>query len=61
MKRFAKFGGIAALLAFAATSTANAALTAPTIDTADFETIAGAIVLAAGVFYSIRKAVRLLG
>lgn len=39
---------------------ANAALTAPTIDTGDFTTIAGAVILAAGVFWGIRKAIGLL-
>ena len=65
MKKFLGFGkkivGVFALGAAAATTAANAALTAPTIDTGDYSAIAGSILVAAGVFYGIRKAIRLLG
>lgn len=53
-------GKVVAGLAILFTTGANAALTAPTIDTGDFTTIAGAVILAAGVFWGIRKAIGLL-
>ena len=56
MKKLLILAGIAAL---AATS-ASAALTAPTIDTANFELIAGVVLTATGVFFGIRKAIGLL-
>jgi len=58
MKKFTK---LVAVVAVAGVTAANAALTAPTIDTADFTSIAGSILVAAGVFYGIRRAIRLLG
>lgn len=39
---------------------ASAALTAPTIGTTDFETIAGAVLVAAAVMWAIKKAMGLL-
>ena len=65
MKRYAKIAKsriakVGALVAVTAMTTANAALTAPTIDTADFYTVAGAIIAAAGVFYAVRKALSLM-
>jgi hypothetical protein len=56
-----KILGLAGLVTFAATTTANAALTAPTIATADFEAIAGSVLAAAAVFWGIRKAINLVG
>lgn len=41
-------------------SQASAALTAPTIGTTDFETIAGAVLVAAAVMWAIKKAMGLL-
>jgi len=60
MKKFTKVLGLGALVSFAATGAANAALTAPTIDTGNFETIAGAVLAAAAVFWGIRKAIGLV-
>ena len=60
MKRFSKVLGLGALVSFAATMSANAALTAPTIATTDFETVAGAVLAAAAVFWGIRKAIGLV-
>ncbi|MDD5157786.1 hypothetical protein [Sulfurimonas sp.] len=44
----------------AVASQASAALTAPTIATTDFETVAGAVLIAAAVMWSIKKAMGLL-
>ena len=41
-------------------SSASAALTAPTIATTDFETIAGAVILALAVMWAIKKALGLI-
>ena len=57
MNKFMKIAGLASV---AGLTMANAALTAPTIDTTDFTTIAGAVLTAAGVFFGIRKALGLL-
>ncbi len=57
MKKFSKVLGLGVL---AATGVANAALTAPTIDTTNYETIAGAVLVALGVFYGIKKAISLV-
>ena len=57
MKKFLKLAG---LVAVAGMTSANAALTAPTIDTANFEMIAGAVLVATGVFFGIRKAISLI-
>ena len=51
---------IAGLASVSGLTMANAALTAPTIDTADFTTVAAAVLTAAGVFFGIRKALGLL-
>lgn len=40
---------------------ANAALTAPTVSTTDYETVAGAMLVAGAVMWAIRKALRLGG
>ncbi len=61
MKKFSTFGKVLVVSSVAGLTMANAALTAPTIDTSNYELIAGAILVAAGVFYGIRRAVRLLG
>ena len=58
MKKFTKVLGFAAVVGATAS---NAALTAPTIATTDFETVAGAVLTAAAVFWGIRKALRLIG
>ena len=50
--------GVAAASVLAAN--ASAALTAPTISTTDYETIAGAVLVAAAVMWAIRKALGLL-
>ena len=50
--------GSAAAMALA--SNASAALTAPTISTTDYETIAGAVLIAAAVMWAIKKALGLL-
>ena len=60
MNRFKKALGLGALGSLAATAAANAALTAPTIATTDFETVAGAVLAAAAVFWGIRKAIGLV-
>jgi len=57
-KRILSIGSVAVI---AGTTMANAALTAPTITTTDFELVAGAGLVAAGVFFGIRKALGLLG
>jgi hypothetical protein len=41
-------------------SVANAALTAPTLATTDFETVAGAVLVALGVMWAIKKAIGLI-
>ena len=56
MKKVLVLLGATALVA----TSASAALTAPTIDTADFLTIAGAVLTASGVFFGVRKALGLL-
>jgi len=61
MKKFSTTGKFLAVASAVGFTMANAALDAPTIDTADFETVAGAVLVAAGVFYGIRKALRLIG
>ena len=55
-----KFGKVLGLVALVGTTAANAALTAPTIATTDFETVAGAVLAAAAVFWGIRKAIGLV-
>lgn len=40
---------------------ANAALTAPTIVTTDYETVAGAMLVGGAIMWAIRKALRLAG
>ena len=60
MKPFYRVFGLGTLVSFAATMSANAALTAPTIATTDFETVAGAVLGAAAVMWGIRKAIRLV-
>lgn len=57
MNKFLEISGLASL---AGVTMANAALTAPTIDTTDFTTIAGSVLAALGVFFGIRKAIALL-
>jgi len=57
MNKFMKIAGLASVSGL---TMANAALTAPTIDTADFTTVAAAVLTAAGVFFGIRKALGLL-
>ena len=57
MNKFLKVTGLVSVVGFTA---ANAALTAPTIDTANYEVIAGAVLLATGVFFGIKKAIGLL-
>ena len=57
MNKFLKITGFASV---AGVTMANAALTAPTIDTVDFTTIAGSVLAALGVFFGIRKALGLL-
>jgi len=57
MKKFSKVLGLAGVIGVTA---ANAALTAPTIATTDFETVAGAVLAAAAVFWGIRKAIGLV-
>lgn len=39
---------------------ANAALTAPSLSTTDFETVAGAVIVALGVMWAIKKALGLV-
>lgn len=39
---------------------ANAALTAPTLATTDFETVAGVVLVASGVMWGIKKAIGLI-
>lgn len=56
MKKLFILVGVAALAAVSA----NAALTAPTIATSDFEAVAGAVLTASGIFYGIRRALGLL-
>ncbi len=58
MKKFTKVLGLMGVVGVTA---ANAALTAPTIATADFETVAGAVLAAAAVMWGIRKAINLVG
>ena len=41
-------------------SQAQAALTVDAIDTTDFMTVAGAVIVALGVFYGVKKALGLL-
>lgn len=41
-------------------TSASAALTAPTLSTTDFEAVAGAVVLALGVMWAIKKALGLI-
>jgi len=41
-------------------SNASAALTAPTLDTADFTTVAGVVLLALGSMWGIKKAIGLI-
>lgn len=52
--------GLLISIASAFALSANAALTAPTIDTTNYETIAGAVLVALGVFYGIKKAISLV-
>ncbi len=61
MKKFSTTGKFLAVASIAGFTMANAALTAPTIDTTDFETVAGAVLVAAAVMWGIRKAIRLVG
>lgn len=61
MKKFSATGKFLAVASVAGFTMANAALTAPTIDTTDFETVAGAVLVAAAVMWGIRKAIRLVG
>lgn len=42
------------------TAQAQAALTVPAIDTTDFMTVAGVVVVATGVFFGIKRAIGLL-
>lgn len=65
MKRFKQMfqSGKAKLVvlgAVASTTMANAALTAPTIDTGDFILVATAVITATGIFFGIRKALGLM-
>lgn len=41
-------------------SNASAALTAPTLDTTDFTTIAGAVIVALGAMWAVKKALGLI-
>ena len=59
MKVFKRFG-LVALGAAVAVSQSFAALTAPTIDTTDYETVAGAVLAALAVMWAIKKAVGLM-
>ena len=60
--RMAKVGALVAVTAVTATN-ANAAatLTLDAIETGDYVLVAGVILVAGGVFYGLRKAIRLLG
>lgn len=59
VKKYSKRLALAGVAIYGAA--ANAALTAPTIATTDFETVAGALLVAGGVMWAIRKALRLAG
>jgi len=52
--------GLVAVGVLVATTSAQAALTVPAIDTTDFMTVAGVVVVAAGVIFGLRKAMTLL-
>ncbi len=41
-------------------TSASAALTAPTLATTDFESVAGAVIIALGVMWAIKKALGLI-
>jgi len=58
--RMKKILGTLGLISLVGVTMANAALTAPTISTTDFETIAGAVLRVTGVFFGLRKAIGLL-
>jgi hypothetical protein len=57
MKKILALGSVA--LAFLGTQ-ASAGLTAPTLATTDFETVAGAVIVALGVMWAIKKALGLI-
>lgn len=59
VKKYSKRLALAGVAIYGAA--ANAALTAPTISTTDFETVAGVLLVAGGVMWAIRKALRLAG
>ena len=57
MNKFLKLGAVVSVMG---ATFANAALTAPTISTSDFELVAGVVLAASGVFWAIRKAIGLI-
>lgn len=59
LKKYSKRLALAGVAIYGAA--ANAALTAPTVATTDYETVAGAMLLAGAVMWAIRKALRLGG
>ena len=52
--------GVVATGAAVMASNASAALTAPTLDTSDFTTVAGAVIVALGAMWAIKKALGLI-
>lgn len=57
---YKKIGVVATGAVVTLGSQASAALTAPTLATTDFETIAGAVIVALGVMWAIKKALGLI-
>ena len=60
MKNFMTKLGVVATGAAVLASNASAALTAPTLDTADFTTVAGVVIVALGAMWAIKKALGLI-
>lgn len=58
VKKYSKRLALAGVAVYGAA--ANAALTAPTLSTADFETVAGVVIVATAVMWGIKKAIGLI-